>query len=225
MPASGASRRAVVVAALPAGSRMIASRAIAFHATPWGCSACVLAIATIGVDLVRVQDRPLERLHPAERAAGHGGEPLDPELVEERALGPHHVGDRDHREVGAVRPARRGVDRRRPGRPAAAAEQVRGDDEVAVGVERLAGADHPVPPAEALARVAVAIVGAEAVAAAAPAASVGVAGGVRVAAERVADEDRVVAPRRERPVGLVGDADRVQVPPAVERAPGRGRSR
>ena len=29
-----------------AGSRMIASRAIAFHATPWGCSACVLAIAT-----------------------------------------------------------------------------------------------------------------------------------------------------------------------------------
>ena len=44
--------------------------------------------------------------------------------------------------------------------PAAAAEQVGGDDEVPVGVERLAGADHPVPPAEALAGVAVAVLGA-----------------------------------------------------------------
>ena len=89
---------------------------------------------------------------PAERAAGHRREPLDPELVEERALGSHHVRDGDHREVRAVRPAGRRVERRRPRRPAAAAEQVRGDDEVAVGVERLAGADHPVPPAEPLAR-------------------------------------------------------------------------
>ena len=61
-----------------------------------------------GVDLVGVQDRPLERLHAPERAAGHRREPLDPELVQERALRSHHVGDGDHREVETVRlPGRR----------------------------------------------------------------------------------------------------------------------
>ena len=42
------------------------------------------------------------------------------------------------------------------------------------------------------------------------------AGRVRVAAQRVADEDDVVARRRQRAVGLVGDADRMQLPSAVE---------
>ena len=38
-----------------------------------------------------------------------------------------------------------------------------------------------------------------------------------VAAERVADQDRVVARRRELAVGLVRDPDLVQISPAVER--------
>ena len=85
---------------------MIASRAIAFQATPCGCRAWVLAIDHDRVDLVGVADRPLERLHPAERPAGDGGQPLDAEHVEEGALGAHHVGDGDDREVRAVRPCR-----------------------------------------------------------------------------------------------------------------------
>ena len=56
-----------------------------------------------GVDVIGIRDRPLEGLHPAERTAGHGGEPLDPERVEEQALGSHHVGDGDHREGETVR--------------------------------------------------------------------------------------------------------------------------
>ena len=52
-----------------------------------------------GVDLVGEHDRPLERLHPTERAARHRREPLDPERIQERALGPDHVRDGDHREV------------------------------------------------------------------------------------------------------------------------------
>ena len=63
---------------------------------------------------------------------------------------------------------------------------------------------------------AVAVVGAEAVARALRRRRLREAGGVRVAAQRVADQDDVVARRRERPVGLVGDADRMQLAPAVE---------
>jgi hypothetical protein len=170
-----------------------------------------------GVDLIGEQDRPLERLHPAERAAGHGREPLDAELVQERALGPHHVRDRDHREAGPVGRARRRVVRRGPGRAPAAAEQVGGDDEEAVGVERLARADHPVPPAERLARRPVAVVGREPVAGALGRRRLGEAGRVGVPAERVAHQDDVVALRREGAVGLVGHPDRVQLPAAVER--------
>ena len=43
------------------------------------------------------------------------------------------------------------------------------------------------------------------------------AGRVGVAAERVADQDDVVARRGQRAVGLVRDPDRVQLPTAVER--------
>ena len=63
-----------------------------------------------GVDLIGEQDRPLERLHAPERPPGHRREPLDPKLVEERALGSHHVRDGDHREVRTVRPSRRRVE-------------------------------------------------------------------------------------------------------------------
>ena len=128
----------------------------------------------------------------------------------------HHVRDGDHREVQTVRPSCRRVDRRRPRGPAAAAEQVRGDDEVPIRVECLAGADHPVPPAEPLAGRAVAVVGPEPVAGALLCRLLREAGRVGVTAERVADQDHVVPLGRERAVGLVGDADRVELLSAVE---------
>ncbi len=49
-----------------------------------------------------------------------------------------------------VRLARRRVDRRRPGRALAAAEQVRADDAEAVGVDQPAGPDQRVPPVDGL---------------------------------------------------------------------------
>ena len=171
------------------------------------------------VDLVGEHDRPLEA--PASRRASRR---RPPPAARSRA---HRRNARSVRTMSATvitgksgpygSPGRR-VERRRSGRPAAAAEQVGGDDEVAVGVERLAGADHPVPPAEPLAGCAVAVLGAEPV-----------AGALRRAASSAkpaawasplsAWQTRidVVALRRERAVGLVGDANGVQLPPAVER--------
>ena len=86
-------------------------------------------------------------LHPAHRAADDGVPAVDAEVVGEPGLGAHHVADRDHREARAVRAAVDGVRRRRPGRALAAAEHVRAHDEPAVGVDRPARTDHPLPPA------------------------------------------------------------------------------
>ena len=169
-----------------------------------------------GIDLIRKQDRPLERLHPAERASGYRRKPLDAECGQERALGPYHVRNGDHGEVRPVRLSGGRVGRCGPRRPAAAAEQVRGHDEEAVSVECLARADHPVPPAEALAGRAVAIFGREPVARALCGSRLGEARRVGVAAERMAHQDDVVPPGREGTVGLVRHANRVQLPPAVE---------
>ena len=71
---------------------------------------------------------------------------------------------------------------------------------------------------------AVAIVGGEAVAGALGRRRLREPGGVRVAAQRVADEDDVVAGRRERAVGFVGDTDRMELRPQSSRS-GFGRSR
>ena len=98
------------------------------------------------LDLGRVVERPLQDLHAAERAADRRVDARDAERAQQRAVHLGEVADGEQREVEPVRLAGRGVDRRRPGRPLAPAEQVRADDVEAVGVDRLARADQRVPP-------------------------------------------------------------------------------
>jgi hypothetical protein len=102
------------------------------------------------------------------------------------------------------------------GRAAAAAEQVGGDDEEAIGVERLARANHAIPPPQSLPARAVAIFRGKSISRALGRRRSRKAGGVRVAAQRVAHKDDVVPRRSKGAVGFVGDTDRMQLPAAVE---------
>ena len=133
-----------------------------------------------------VHGRPLQDLHASHRAAGHSEPAADPEVVGQQGLRPDHVADRHHREAGPVAPAVGRVDVGGAGRALAAAHHVAAHHEVAVGVDRLARADHVGPPARSgMGRAAV-------------------AGRVRVPGERVAHQHRVGGPFVEPAPGLVG---------------------
>ena len=91
-----------------------------------------------------------------------------------------------------------GIGRGRAGRAEAAADDVRADDEEAVGVDDLAGTDQHLPPARLAGH------------------RIGV-GDMLVAGQRMADQDGVGLARVvERAVGLVGDLERRQQHAGVE---------
>ena len=145
-----------------------------------------------GVQALRVMRGPFQHLHAAHGAAGHTEQLVDAQMVDQLDLGAHHVADRHHGKVQPVGLAGRRVEAGRPGRAIARADDIAADDEEAVGVEGLARPDAIVPPAE--------LVGV----------AVEIAGGVRAAAQRVADQDGVGAVGVERAVRLVGDRHRAQ---------------
>ena len=155
------------------------------------------AIGTAAEDAFRVARRPLQHLHAAHRAADHAKQAVDAEVLEQALLRPHHVAHGDDRERQGPGLAGRRVDVLRPGGSHAAAEHIGADEEIALGVEHAAGADQGLPPA-GLAGDRMRV------------------GGVLVAGQRMADQDRVRALGVERAVGLVGDRERAEIDPAIE---------
>src|SRR5262245_38768965 len=133
--------------------------------------------------VVRISHGPLERLHPAKRAASHGEQTLDSQYVEQPSLRAYHVANGDHGEVEPVRLVRARVERPWAGRAAAAANQVRAHHVVAVSVEGFARPDHAVPPAKPAAWSDTAFVGADAIDCAGCVGIVAPARGVRVTAQ------------------------------------------
>jgi hypothetical protein len=138
---------------------------------------------------LRIRQRPLQRLHAAQRTA-HGRRPgVDAEMVGEACVGVHPVFDRDHGKVRAPRLAGGRIGAARTRGAMATAEVVYADDEESVRVERSSGTDDVVPPAE-----------------------VGqvvrrMAGDVVVAGQGMADEDGVRFGGIERAVGFIDEVE------------------
>src|SRR5271155_1265307 len=95
-----------------------------------------------------VSDAPLQRLHGAEAAAHDCGKSLNAQAIGEPGLRGDPVLDSYHGEIGAVKLAGFGGHRLRSGGPATPAQIMDADDKKAVSVQRLAGPDHVIPPAD-----------------------------------------------------------------------------
>ena len=146
---------------------------------------------------LRIGRGPLQRLHAAHRAADHAEQRVDAEPVDQHGLRAHHVGNGDDRKIQPPQFAGGGIGRGRPGRAHAAADHVRADDEIAVGIERAAGTDHGFPPARLAGhRMDV--------------------GDMLIAGQRMADQDGVGALGIELAIGLIGDLERREIDAAIE---------
>jgi hypothetical protein len=135
---------------------------------------------------------PGQYLVASDRAADDRQQLFDAEMIQQSALHLNHVANGDGWKIAAVRPSGRRVEAAGSRRAATPAEEVRADHEVLVGIDRLAGTDHDVPPARIILGV--------------------VSGHVGVAAEGMAEEDGVVLRGAERAVGFVGDRHTRQPP-------------
>ena len=96
---------------------------------------------------LRVTQGPAQGLHAAQRAAHHCGQFGYTQHVQQACLGVHPVLHRHHWEVGAVGPAGCRIGVHGAGGAKAGAQVVDANDKEAFGIQRLAGANHVVPPA------------------------------------------------------------------------------
>ena len=143
-------------------------------------------------DALGIGGRPLQHLHAAHGAARHAKELVDAQAVDEHGLSPHHVADRHDRQVEPPGATRRGIDGGGASGAHAAAQHIRADDEIAVGVDGLARAHHDLPPA-GLARHRMDI------------------RHMLVARQGVADEHRVGLVRVQGSIGLISDGEGGQI--------------
>ncbi len=97
---------------------------------------------------LRIHDAPGERLHATQRASHHRRELLDAEHICQTCLCMHPVFHGDYREIGAIWLAGSGIIMHRAGRTETRSEIVDADNKKSIGIDRLAGPDHVVPPAK-----------------------------------------------------------------------------
>ncbi len=149
---------------------------------------------------------PVEHLHAAHRAADDAEQLVDAEMVDQQLLRLDHVADGDDREMQPVGLAGRRIDLLGADGAHAAAQEVRADDEIFVGVERLARPDDIVPPA------------------ALPGQRVD-AGEELIAGQGMAHQDGVGFIAIEPAIGLIGQGKGPEIEPGIELERRRGAER
>lgn len=146
---------------------------------------------------VRIECRPLQHLHAPHGTADDAEQVRNVQRVQQHGLRANHVGDRDHRERKAPRPAGLGIGLLGSDGAHAAAENIGADDEILVGIEDFAGADDHFPPAR-------------------PAGHRMVTGDILIAAQRVTNKNGVRFGSVERPVGLERHREIPELHPAIQ---------
>ncbi len=76
------------------------------------------------LDVLRVSDRPLQRLHAAERTSGHREELVHSQVVQQFSLDGNHVFNGNYREIQPVRFPGFRIDRARARGPLAASQSI-----------------------------------------------------------------------------------------------------
>ena len=193
----------------------MASRAIAFQATPGGCRAWVLAIATTESTCSGNRTPHPCRMPPNAPSATAASRSTP--RTSRRRVGPHHVRDRDHREVRAIWPPRCRIGRAPPVVPRQPPSRFVETTKKWSVSNALPGPIIPSHQPSPLAAVPSRSSAANPSRVLSSVEVCEIPGSVGVAAQRVADQDHVVPLGGEGAVGLVRDADRVQLSTAVER--------
>ena len=136
---------------------------------------------------LRVGNGPVQTLHGPQAAAHHRGKLPDPQMIGQTRLRVDPIFNRHQWKVRAPRRASVRVDRQRPGGTVTAAQIIHAHHEKPLGIERLAGAYHVVPPAGVIGFVGIH------------------AGRVMRRIQRMAHQHRIRARGVERAVGFVGE--------------------
>ena len=115
-------------------------------------------------------------------------QPLDPEMVEQHRLRPHHIGNGQHRKIHPPGLIGSRIDRRGTRAAETAADHIGADDKMPIGIDRLARPHHPYPPA---------ILACQRV----------FRGDILIAGQRMTDQDGIAGIRVERAIGFIGIFD------------------
>ena len=146
---------------------------------------------------LRIARRPLQHLHAAHRAAGDREQRIDAQIVEQHRLRAYHVAHGDDRKIEAIRHACRRIGRGWTGRAHAAADHIRTNHEITVGIDGPAGSHHCFPPARL-------------------AGDRMVVDGVLIAGQRMADQHGIAALSVQLAVSLIPDLQRPEVDPGIQ---------
>ena len=149
--------------------------------------------------VLRILQRPRQRLHPAQTATDHRGKTLNPELVGKPGLSRDPVFNGDKGKLRPPRLAGKRIHRARPGRTVAAAKVIDPDDKKLVGIQRLARPHEVVPPAASLVLIGIA------------------PSNVVRTGERMANQHGIIACGVELAIGLIDQLVTLKLPAALER--------